>query len=54
LEPLQEEVEKLVMESDTTKNKIEQIRAEGGEILQSPITKQVVNSMADKRSQTQQ
>jgi hypothetical protein len=54
LEPLQEKVEQLVMESDAAKKNIEQIGAEGGEILQSPIMEQVVTSMADKRSQAQQ
>jgi predicted nucleic acid-binding Zn-ribbon protein len=54
LEPLQEKVEQLVMESDAAKKNIEQIGAEGRELLQSPITEQVVTSMADKSSQAQQ
>jgi hypothetical protein len=54
LEPLQEKVEQLVMESDAAKKNIEQIGSEGGEILQSPITEQVVTAMADKSSQAQQ
>ena len=33
LEPLQEKAEQLIMESDTMKKSIEQIEAEGGEIL---------------------
>jgi predicted nucleic acid-binding Zn-ribbon protein len=54
LEPLQEKAEQLVMESDAAKKSIEQIGSEGGEILQSPITEQVVTTMAEKRSQAHQ
>jgi hypothetical protein len=54
LEPLQEKEEQLVMESDTTKRSIEQIGSEGGEILQSPITEQVVTAMSEKSSQAHQ
>jgi hypothetical protein len=54
VEPLQEKVEQLVMESDATKKNNEQIKAEGGEILQSPITEQVVTIMVGKSSQAQQ
>jgi hypothetical protein len=50
LEPLQEKVEQLVMERDTTKKSIEQIGAKGGEILQYPIMEEVVTSMVDKSS----
>jgi hypothetical protein len=54
LEPLQQKEEQLVMESDATKRSIEQIGVEGGEMLQSLITEQVVTIMAEKSSQAQQ
>jgi hypothetical protein len=52
--PCKKNVEQLVMESDVAKKRIEEIGSEGGEILQSPITEQVVITMADKSSQAQQ
>jgi hypothetical protein len=51
---LQEKVEQLVMESDAAKNNIDQIEAKDGQILQSPITEQVVTNMANKSIQAQQ
>jgi len=50
LEPLQEKAEQMVMEGDATKRRIEQIRSEGGDILQYPIMEQVVTIMDENNS----
>jgi hypothetical protein len=53
LEPLQEKVEQLVIEIDATKMNIEWIGLEGGELLQNPVTAQLVENMAERSSQAQ-
>ena len=50
LELLQENAEQLVMESNVAKQSIEQIRSEGGDILQYPIMEQVVTIMDENNS----
>jgi hypothetical protein len=51
LETLQETVEQLVMEIDTTKTVVEQIGLEGGDILKPLVTAQMVEAMTEKRNQ---
>jgi len=50
LEPLQEKAEQLVMEVDAAKSGVEQIGFDGGDILNPPVTMEMVESMVEKRN----
>jgi hypothetical protein len=54
LETLKEKEEQLVMEIDAPKASLEQIGLYGGDILQFPVTAQVVEFMSAKRNQAQE
>jgi hypothetical protein len=47
LDPLQEKVEPIVIKIDAANMNIEHIGLEGGELLQNPVTTQLVKNMVE-------